>query len=129
MAEDVRVDCVRTSAFVCRDDETTCSPSPPPFRESVTYHFTFDLTKKTGSLVFCVEGGSCLEPSPLTVVHDYCAAIGNFGAGCLNLRISVWEQVQHLTWTISNSRYVTTNSGVGTDYSQSVIQFGRCAVQ
>ena len=54
MAEELRVDCVEDQRIECRDDETTCSRKP--VRELVTYHFTFDLTKKTGSLVFCSFG-------------------------------------------------------------------------
>src|SRR5271169_3527629 len=79
MAEDIRVDCVTDQRIVCRDDETTCRA---PVRELATYHFTFDLTKKTGSLVFCSHG-NCMEPSPLTVVHDHCAFLSDYGAGCL----------------------------------------------
>jgi hypothetical protein len=52
MAEDLRVDFVTDQRIVCRDDETTYRA---PVRESGWYHFTFDLTKKTGSLVFCTE--------------------------------------------------------------------------
>jgi hypothetical protein len=124
MAEDIRVDCVTDKAIACRDDETTCRA---PVRGSATYHFTFDLTKKTGSLVFCSDN-SCMEPSPLTVVHDYCAFLHDFGAGCLGpLGISVWEPIQQNTYTISNSRYVRTSSSIA-EYSLSVTEFGRCAV-
>jgi hypothetical protein len=77
MAEDLRVDCVTDQRIVCRDDETTCRE---PVRETGWYHFTFDLTKKTGSLVFCSSDSSCMAPSPLTVVHDYCAFLHDFGA-------------------------------------------------
>ncbi len=51
MAEDIRVDCVTDQRIVCRDEEPTCRP-PVRDRELAIYHFTFDLTKKTGSLVF-----------------------------------------------------------------------------
>ena len=128
MAEDFRVDCVTDQRIVCRDDETTCRA---PVRGSATwYHFTFDLKKKTGSLVFCSEDGSCMEPSPLTVLHDYCAFLRELGAGCLSGAgsIIVWEQIQENTWTISNSRYVMTSSVIA-NHSLSVTQFGRCAVQ
>jgi hypothetical protein len=81
MAEDIRVDCVTDRRIVCRDDETTCR-EVPWLGGAATYHFTFDLTKKTGSLVFC-SSGSCMEPSPLSVVHDYCAFLRDYGAGCL----------------------------------------------
>ena len=124
MAEDVRVDCVPDRRIVCRDDETTCRPS---VKESATYHFNFDLTKKTGSLVFCVPS-SCMEPSPLTVVHDNCAFLGDHGAGCLVGYISVWEPIQQQTYAISNSRYVMTVSVIA-KYSVSVTEFGHCAVQ
>jgi hypothetical protein len=103
MAEDVRVDCVTDQRIICQDDETTCRA---PVRELATYQFTFDLTKRTGSLVFCPHG-SCMEPSPLTVVYDYCAFLHDYGAICL-------------------SGY----GGAGTDrHSISVTEFGRCAVQ
>jgi hypothetical protein len=128
MAEDFRVDCVTDQRIVCRDDETTCRA---PVRGTATrYHFTFDLTKKTGSLVFCSEDGSCMEPSPLTVVHDYCAFLREHGAGCLRGAgsIVVWEQNTQETWTISNSRFVVTSSNIA-NYSLSVTEFGRCAVQ
>jgi hypothetical protein len=126
MAEDLRVDCVTDQRIVCRDDETTCRE---PVRETGWYHFTFDLTKKTGSLVFCSSDGSCMAPSPLTVVHDYCAFLHDFGAGCLSpAGISVWERSQQQTYTISNSRFVITLQGV-TRYSLSITWFGRCAVQ
>ena len=59
MAEEVRVDCVTDQRIICRDDETTCRE---PVRETGRYHFTFDLTKKTGSLVFCSEGTGCMKP-------------------------------------------------------------------
>jgi hypothetical protein len=128
MAEDIRVDCVTDQRIECRDDETTCSRTP--VRELETYHFTFDLTKKTGSLVFCY--GSCMKPSPLTVVDDHCASLFDYGALCLSGGISVWEQVQQI-YTISNSRYVMTRgstySVAGTDHSSSVTEFGRCSVQ
>lgn len=126
MAEVVRVDCVLDQRIVCRDDETTCRA---PVRELGTYHFTFDLTKKTGSLVFCSPSLGCMEPSPLTVVHDYCAFLRDYGPDCLSGRISVWEPSMQQTYTISNSRYVSTVSGTATDHSYSVTQFGRCAVQ
>ena len=130
MAEDFRVDCVTGQRIVCRDDETTCR-TPVRSRELVTYHFTLDLTKKTGSLVFC-KPDSCLEPSPLTVVYDHCASLGDYGAVCLSGQISVREQLQN-TYTITNSRYVMTNSSTysvaGIDHSISVTEFGRCAVQ
>jgi hypothetical protein len=125
MAEDIRVDCVTDQRIICRDDETTCRP---PVRELATYHFTFDLTKKTGSLVFCSHS-SCMEPSSLTVAYDYCAFLGDYGADCLNGRVSVWERSQQQTYTISNSRYVMTGSVIATDHSLSVTEFGRCAVQ
>ena len=74
-----------------------------------------------------------MEPSALTVVHDYCAFLGEHGAGCLSAYISVWEQIQQQTYTISNSRYVMTSSstyrGAGTDNSLSKTEFGRCSVQ
>jgi hypothetical protein len=130
MAEDIRVVCLTDQRIICRDDETTCRP---PVREPGTYHFTLDLTKKTGSLVFC-SYGSGEKPSPLTVVHDNCAFLFDFGAGCVSGGISMWEQDQQETYTISNSRYVMTHSFAGTDhslpdYSLSVTQFGRCAIQ
>jgi hypothetical protein len=56
MAEDIRIDCVTDQRIVCRDDETTCRT---PVRGLATYHFTFDLTKKTGSLVFCSPSLPC----------------------------------------------------------------------
>jgi hypothetical protein len=124
MAEDVRVDCVTDQRIVCRDDETACRP---PVKESATYHFKFDLTKKTGSLVFCSLVG-CMEPSPLTIVRDNCAFLGDRGAYCLGGGISVWEPVQQQTYTISNSRYVMTTSGIAS-HSLSVTEFGHCAVQ
>ena len=127
MAEDIRVDCVQDQRIVCRDDEATCR-EPFRSRELVTYHFTFDLTKKTGSLVFCSHD-SCMEPSPLTVVYDYCAFLHDYGAGCLSGRISVWERIQQQTYMITNSRYVMTYNGVSTGYSLSITEFGRCAVQ
>jgi hypothetical protein len=125
MAEEFRVDCAPDQRIVCRDNETTCRA---PFRESVTFHFTFDLTKKTGSLVFCSDDG-CMEPSPLTVVRDHCKLLGDYGAGCLSGPIYVWEQNSEETWTISNSRFVMTHGGVTTNFSQSIKEFGRCAVQ
>jgi len=122
MAEDVRINCVTDQRIVCRDDETICRA---PDRESATYHFTFDLTKKTGSLVFCGAHGHCEKPSPLTVVHDYCSFLHG---DCLGRPISVWEPIQQQTYTISNSRYVMTWSGIS-DLSRSVTEFGHCAVQ
>jgi hypothetical protein len=126
-AEDFRVDCVTDQRIVCRNDETACRP-PVRSQELVTYHFTFDLTKKTGSLVYC-SYGSCMEPSPLTVVHDFCAFLRDYGAGCLSGQISAWEPIQQQTYTITNSRYVMTVGSVATDHSLSVTEFGRCAVQ
>jgi hypothetical protein len=70
-----------------------------------------------------------MEPSPLTVVHDYCAFLRDYGVGCLSGHITVWEQNQQDIYTISNSRFVMISGLVGTDYSVSVTQFGRCAVQ
>jgi hypothetical protein len=128
MAEDVRVDCVTDQRIVCRDDETTCRP-PVKRSASETYHFKFDLTKKTGSLVFCSDVVGCMEPSPLTVVYDYCAFLGDHGAGCLGGNISVWEPIQQQTYTISNSRYVMTLGHITTDHSVSITEFGHCAVQ
>src|SRR5262245_28831825 len=97
MAKDVRVDCVRDQRIVCRDDETTCRP---PFKEgfegSAKYHFKIDLTKKTGSLMFCDSEG-CVD-SPLTVVHDYCAFLGDYGAGCLVGSINVWDPTLQMTY-------------------------------
>jgi hypothetical protein len=88
--------------------------------------------------VFC-SSGSCEKPSPLVIVHDYCSSFFDCGALCLSAGISVWEQVQLSLYTISNSKYVMTNSFAGTDhslpdyslpdYGLSVTQFGRCAVQ
>jgi hypothetical protein len=126
MAEDIRVDCVTDRRIICRDDETTCHERPW-LGGPAWYHFTFDLTKKTGSLVFC-SNGSCTEPSPLSVVHDYCAFLGDYGAGCLSGNISVWEPIQQDTYTITNSRYVMTQSIVATDHSLAVTEFGHCAV-
>ena len=123
MAEDVRVDCVTDQRIVCRDDEITCRR---PVKEAGEYHFKFDLTKKTGSLVFCSDG--CMEPSPLTVVRDHCAFLGDYGAGCLVGNVFLWEPIQETTYAISNSRYVMTLSGIA-DHSLSVTAFGRCAVQ
>jgi hypothetical protein len=124
MAEEVRVDCVTDQRIVCRNDETTCRP---PVKESGKYHFKLDLTKKTGSLVFCSDG--CLEPSPLTVVRDHCAFLHDYGAFCLVGNIFVWEPIQETTYAISNSRFVETVSGIATDYSLSVTVFGHCTVQ
>jgi hypothetical protein len=129
MAEDLRVDCVTDERIECRNDQTTCRRTP--VRELVTYHFTFDLTKKTGSLVFCY--GGCMKPSPLTVVYDHCGSLLDYGAVCLSGGISVWEQLTQQTYTISDSRSVMT-SGItygiaGTDRSLSKTEFGRCAVQ
>jgi hypothetical protein len=126
-AEDVRVDCVTDQRIVCRDDETTCR-APVRSQELVTYHFTFDLTKKTGSLVYCSYGISCMELSPLTVLYDWCAFLRDYGAGCLSGHISVWEPSQQQTYTISDSRYVMTASVIA-DHSVSVTEFGHCAVQ
>ena len=129
LAEDIRVDCVTDQRIVCRDEEPICRP-PVRDRELAIYHFTFDLTKKTGSLVYCSTAGSCYpNPSPLTVVHDHCAFLHDYGAGCLSGRISVWEQSQQMTYTITNSRYVMTHSATATDYSFSITEFARCAVQ
>jgi hypothetical protein len=125
MAEDIRVDCVTDQRIVCRDDETACRA--PVRGSSATYHFTFDLTEKTGSLVFCADG-SCMEPSPLSVVHDYCAALRDYSAFCLTVHISVWEPSQEQTYTITNARYVMTMSGIATDHSLAVTEFGHCAV-
>jgi hypothetical protein len=132
MAEDVRVDCVTDQRIVCRDDETACRP---PVKQLATYHFKFDLTKKTGSLVFCSGTIGCLEPSPLTVVHDYCAflrigrqSVDVHDADCLDGPISVWELSQQQTYTITNSRYVMTSGGIS-DHSSSFTEFGHCAVQ
>ena len=125
-ADDIRIDCVPDQRIVCRDDEKTCRS---PIRESFTYHFTFDLTKKTGSLVFCFLDGHCMEPNPLTVVHDHCAFLHDYGADCLSGRITVWERSQQQAYTISNSRYVMNYSGTQTDHSLAVIEFGRCAIQ
>jgi hypothetical protein len=128
MAEDFRVDCVTDQRIVCRDDETTCRAPVRSREELVMYHFTFDLTKKTGSLVYCSHG-SCMEPSPLAVVHDFCALLHDYGAGCLREQISVWEQIQQQTYTITNSRYVMTFGAVANDHVYTVTEFGRCAVQ
>jgi hypothetical protein len=128
MAEDVRVDCVIDQRIVClRDDETTCRP---PVRRSATYHFTFDLTKRTGSVVFCSDS-SCLEPSPLTVIHDYCRGSIR-DADCLSAAIggiTVWGPTQKQTYIISDSRFVMTQGSIVSVASRSVIEFGRCAVQ
>jgi hypothetical protein len=99
MAEDIRVDCVTDQRIVCRDDETTCRA--PVRGVAAWYHFTFDPTKKTGSLVFCSDSG-CMEPSPLTVVRDYCASVGR--ENCLRVNIYVWEPTMQQTYTISDSR-------------------------
>ncbi len=128
MAEEVRVDCVTDQRIACRDDETTCRA---PVQETGWYHFTLDLTKKTGSLVFCSgEGTGCMKPSPLTVVYDWCAFLHDYGAGCLapSGSVYVWEPSQQEAYTLSNSRYVMTGSIIST-HSLSVTEFGRCAVQ
>jgi hypothetical protein len=125
MAEDIRVDCVANQYIVCRDDLTTCYAPGAGFGR---YHFTFDLTKKTGSLMYCFSDDHCMKPSPLTVVHDHCAFLSDYGAGCLSGEISVWERIQQETYTISNSRFVMTLSGIATDHSYSVTEFGHCAV-
>jgi hypothetical protein len=96
MAEEVRVDCVTDQRIVCRDDEPACRP-PARARELATYHFKFDLTNKTGSLVFCGAGVGCMKPSPLTVVRDYCAILRDHGADCLASNIYVWEPSQQQT--------------------------------
>jgi hypothetical protein len=129
MAEDVRVDCMTDQRIVCRDDETTCLRVPERALRALatTYRFTFDLAKKTGSLVFCSDG--CLEPSPLTVVYDYCTFLHDYGAACLIVGIFVWEPVQRQTYSISNSRYIMTHGGAGTGHSFSITEFGHCAVQ
>jgi hypothetical protein len=119
MTEDQRI--------VCRDDEATCR-APVRSGELATYHFTFDLTKKTGSLVFCSSTVSCMKPSLLTVVYDNCALLRDYGKDCLSGRIYVWEQFMQQTYTITDSRYVMTYGG-GADHSLSVTEFGRCAVQ
>jgi hypothetical protein len=130
MAEDIRVVCLTDQRIICRDDQTTCQA---PVRDPGTHHFTFDLTKKTGSLVFC-SSGDCEKPSPLAIVHDNCGFFFDYGALCLSAGISVWEQVQQVLYTVSNSKYVMTKSFAGTDrslpdYSLIITQFGRCAVQ
>jgi hypothetical protein len=124
MAEDVRVDCVTDQRILCRDNETTCYQ---PHKESGKYHFKFDLTKKTGSLVFCGDAVGCMKPFPLTVIHDDCAALG-YGAGCLGVYISVWEPMEKATYTISDSQYIMTVSIISDRGSLSVIEFGHCAV-
>jgi hypothetical protein len=70
-----------------------------------------------------------MEPSPLTVVRDHCAFLGDYGAGCLVGNVFLWEPIQETTYAISNSRFVETVSGIATGYSQSVTVFGHCAVQ
>jgi hypothetical protein len=130
MAADIRVVCLTDQRIICRDDETTCRR---PVRDPGEHHFTLDLTKKTGSLVFC-SSGDCEKPSPVVIVHDYCRSFFEDGALCLSAGISVWEQVQRTLYTISNSKYVMTTNFAGTnrsppDYSLSITQFGRCAVQ
>jgi hypothetical protein len=52
-AEDTRVDCRTDQRIVCRNDEATCRT---PTSGVATYHFTLDLKKKTGSLLFCADG-------------------------------------------------------------------------
>jgi hypothetical protein len=128
MAEDVRIDCTTDQRIICQDDETICRP-PERRPATYTYKFTFDLTKKTGSLVFCAFD-YCMEPSPLTVVYDHCVFLHKFGEDCTNLSvpISVWERSTQYTYTISNSRYVMTYGNAGADrYSMSVTEFGHCA--
>jgi hypothetical protein len=126
MAEDVRVDCVTDQSLGCRDDETTCLP----FKGSATYHFEIDLTKKTGSLVFCKHGSDCMKPSPLTVVKDLCR---NFGVpDCLLASIGgirLWEPIQETAYIISNSRFVWTTSDIIESQSTSYTGFGHCTVR
>jgi hypothetical protein len=114
---------VTDQRIVCRDDETTCRA--PVRGVAAWYHFTFDPTKKTGSLVFCSDSG-CLEPSPLTVVRDYCASVGR--ENCLRVNIYVWEPTMQQTYTISDSRYVMTQGLIASVASHSITEFGRCAV-
>ena len=130
MADDVRVDCAIDQRIVCRDDETTCRAPVKGNTTSATYHFAFDLTKKTGSLVYCASDiGGCLEPSPVNIVYDLCAFIGDRGTGCLGTIVSVWERIQQQTYTISETRYVMTKGGIATDHSVAVTEFGHCAVK
>jgi hypothetical protein len=129
MAEDFRVDCVTDQRIVCRDDETTCRAPVRGNETSAIYHFTFDLTKKSGSLVFCANDVGCLKPNPLTVVYDWCAFLGDHGPDCLGGLITVWERFMQQTHTISKSRYAMTASIIASDHSTSVTEFGRCAVQ
>jgi hypothetical protein len=128
MAEDVRIDCVTDQQIRCRDNETTCRP----LKSGATYHFEIDLTKKTGSLVFCAHGSDCMNPSPITVVKDLCrGAIGfpdcllpSLGEG-----IRVWEPIQEIAYQISNSFFVWTASDIYADHSDSYTGFGHCTVR
>ena len=75
--------------------------------------------------MFCSDAAGCFEPSPLTVIRDYCANLHDYGAVCLGAGIFVWEPRVGMqrTYTISNSRYVIT-SAIATDHSFSITEFG-----
>jgi|HubBroStandDraft_6_1064221.scaffolds.fasta_scaffold308842_2 hypothetical protein len=126
MAEDVRVDCVTDQRIVCRDDETTCRP---PSKASAAYHFTFDLTKKAGTLVFCSDVTDCMKPSSLTVVLDHCAFLHEQGAGCLVGNVYLWEPFMQQTYAITDSRYVMTASVIAPGHSLAVTEFGHCTIK
>jgi hypothetical protein len=124
MAEDVHVDCVPDQRIVCRDDDATCRP---PSKERAMYHFKFDLTKKTGTLVFCSDVTDCMEPKTLSVVHDPCAIVHDYGTGCLVGNVYLWEPFMQQTYAITNSRYVMTASVIA-NHSLAVTEFGHCAI-
>jgi hypothetical protein len=128
MGDIIYIDCQPDRRFVCRDDETACRPPQFPV---ATYHFTLDTKKKTGALLFCSP--DCLEPSLLTVVHDYCAFLHDYGMDCLHSGISVWEPQQQATFTITDTRYVINQGMISQGmnapaHSTSIFEFGHCTV-
>jgi hypothetical protein len=69
-----------------------------------------------------------MEPSPVTIVRDHCAFLGEYGSGCLGGNVFLWEPIQETTYAVTNSRYVATLSGIA-DHSLSITEFGHCAVR
>ena len=125
-ANDVRVNCVTDERVVCRNDDAACwPPVKEPNTAQAQYRFTFDLTNKTGSLVYCMPD-KCLAPSALNIIPDQCAPRVSL-ADCVP--ISVWEPLTWNTWTISNSRFVMTFGDINDHWGFAAAEFGRCFVQ
>jgi hypothetical protein len=128
VADDIHINCLNDKRFYkCENDQiTTCGPyseAPAELR------FTIDLKKKTGSLLFCTN--ECLDPYPLVVLHDYSEFLHDYGKVSLSFGVTVWEHSMEQTFTITNTRYISSINSIwgGADRSVAFVEFGRCILQ